>query len=239
MITLKEKPLIGLTSSHDVDENRFGVLARYTTAVEQSGGVPIMIPLTESADCIRKYAEICDGVIFPGGDDVHPHVYGACVHEKCGEMTPLRDVLELKLAEMLFELDKPLFGVCRGIQAIGVAFGCTLYQDIPSEYSREICHRQKPPYSMPAHKVNVIKDSLLYKVTGKETLYTNSMHHQSLKNQGEKITVDAYADDGTVEAIEIKGMKFALAVQWHPEHLYHTDPAAKALFDKFVESCVN
>ena len=234
---MNKKPLIGLTASHDAEENRFAVLARYINAVEKSGGVPVILPLSQRDDSIEEYAEICDGVIFPGGCDVHPHTYNAAVHEKCGEITPLRDVTEMKLAKLIYDMDKPLFGVCRGIQSIAVAFGATLYQDIPQEYSKEIVHQQKPPYSIPTHKVNVLKDSLLYKITGKETLDTNSMHHQSVKNITDKIKLTAFADDGIVEALEIKEMRFGLGVQWHPEHLYDVDPSAKALFDAFIKSC--
>jgi len=234
---MSKKPVIGLIASHDLTENRFCVLARYTDAVENSGGIPVILPLSQRDDCTKKYAEMCDGVIFPGGVDLDPKSYNEEKHEKCGEITPLRDVLEIKLANLLYELDKPLFGVCRGIQAMAVAFGGTLYQDIPSEYDSTIIHRQQPPYSTPTHTVKVGKDSLLYRITGREELSVNSMHHQSIKDKSERFSLTAFAPDGIVEAMEVKGMSFGLGVQWHPEHLYSVDPAAKALFDAFIASC--
>lgn len=234
---MSKKPLIGLVASHDLTENRFAVLARYTDAVENSGGIPVILPLSQRDDCTKRYALMCDGIIFPGGVDLDPKTYNEPVHEKCGEITPLRDVLEMKLAELLFRYDKPLFGVCRGIQAMAVAFGGTLYQDIPSEYETDIVHRQQPPYSVPTHKVKVIKDSLLYKITGKEELQVNSMHHQSVKDVSDRFRLTAFAEDGIAEALEVDGMTFGLGVQWHPEHLYFVDTSAKALFDAFIQSC--
>ncbi len=233
--TTMKKPIIALTPSYG--DATVVINRRYMDAIQKSGGIPILINLTYDEDVMLKYAEIADGFLFTGGDDVDPVLFGETVHEGFGDFCHERDTLELPLARRVFELGKPMLGICRGIQTLNVAFGGSLYQDIPIEYSKKISHRQQPPYYIPSHTVSVAEDSLLFDIIGEKEYGTNSMHHQSIKKLAEGWKISAKASDGTIEAIERDGYSFALGLQWHPEHLFATDEKSRRIFETFINAC--
>lgn len=230
-----KKPIIALTPSYG--ETTVVINRRYMDAIQKSGGVPILLNLTYNEDVMLQYAEIADGFLFTGGDDVAPWEFGETVHEGFGDFCLERDKLELPLARRVFELGKPMLGICRGIQSINVAFGGSLYQDIPIEYSKNILHQQKPPYYIPSHQVTIAENSLLLDIIGSKTYETNSMHHQSIKKLADGWRISAVAHDGTVEAIEHDNYSFALGLQWHPEHLFEVDEKSRSIFERFVKAC--
>lgn len=231
-----KKPIIAITPSYD--EERVAIGRRYMDAIQKSGGVPILLNLTFDPDVMEYYAQIADGFLFTGGDDVAPIEFGETIHEGFGDFCLERDALELPLARRVFELGKPMMGICRGIQTLNVAFGGSLYQDIPIEFSKKLSHRQKAPYNVPSHSVEIMEGSLLFDIVKDTSYSTNSMHHQSVKKLAEGWKVSAVAPDGTIEAIEIPNYSFALGLQWHPEHLFAVDEKARLVFKKFIDSCV-
>lgn len=228
------KPRIALFPSYDDGAERMSLLLRYVRAIEMAGGVPFVLPLTDSEDSYASLAQICDGALFPGGDDVYPHIYGETVHEGFGSACRGRDKGEFCFFKKIIELKKPFLGICRGIQLVNVGMGGTLYQDIPLEYGREILHRQQPPYSVPHHSVTLKKGSKVAELAGAEKLMVNSMHHQSIKTAGNDVKIVGYADDGIVEAIELENYPFGIAVQWHPEHLVDNDLCSRRLFEGLI-----
>lgn len=230
------KPRIALFPSYDDGSERMSLLLRYVRAVELCGGVPFILPLTDSEDSYGSLAEMCDGVIFPGGDDVYPHIFGETVHEGFGSACRGRDKGEFCFFKKVVELQKPFLGICRGIQLINVGLGGTLYQDIPLEYGKKIHHRQQPPYSIPHHSVTLTKGSKVAVLSGAERICVNSMHHQSVKIPGKDVKVVGYADDGIVEAVEIENYPFGIGVQWHPEHLVNEHESAKGLFEGLIKA---
>lgn len=230
-----KKPLIAITPSYD--ERRVVINRAYMDAVQKSGGVPLLLNLTFDKDVLEEYAQLADGFLFTGGDDVAPIEYGETVHEGFGDYCLERDTLELPLVKRVYELGKPMMGICRGIQTINVAFGGTLYQDIPIEFSKKMVHSQKPPYTVPSHTVDIVEGTMLSQIVGDTVCDVNSMHHQAVKGLAEGWRISAFAPDGTIEAIELPTYPFAVGIQWHPEQLFPTNEKAQRIFKSFIDAC--
>lgn len=234
---MAKRPLIGLFPSYNGAELQQTVYVRYVGAVERAGGAPFILPLTEDAALMEQMAALCDGALFTGGDDMHPSYYGCCLHEHCGELTPVRDRSEVLFARAFLKTGKPYLGICRGIQFLNVMYGGTLYQDIPSEYRRLSVHRQPRPFDVPFHGVSLVRGGALCRILGKDRIEVNSMHHQCVKKLGKGLVAEGYADDGVLEAFSDPARGFGLAVQWHPEHLVGKgDPVSLRLFGSFIEA---
>ena len=231
------KPLIGVTPLFDIKKDSLWMLPDYMDSITLAGGLPVMLPLTDDPELLAQCADEVDGVLFTGGHDVHPSMYGQKKSIVCGETCGMRDRMETELFRLIREKDKPLFGICRGLQLINVLFGGTLYQDLTRQYrSSDIGHRMEPPYDRTVHAVTTAEDSLLRRLAGEE-IQVNSSHHQAVMELGEGLRATGWATDGLVEAIEIPEARFALAVQWHPERLAAARPEALALFEAFVNAC--
>ena len=237
-----KKPIIGITPQFDTSQNlsrlqRLHISTTYFDAVEKAGGIPVMLPWQDNKDDLARVAEAFDGIIFSGGNDISPLLYGENVLEECGDITPARDKSELLLAKFVYEKGIPTLGICRGCQVINVAMGGTLYQDIPSQFNGEetIIHSQKTIVgNYPSHRLKISKDSCLYDCFGKEEILVNSFHHQAVKRLAPNLTASAYAEDGLIEAIECATKKrFYLGVQWHPEMMNEDEDSLK-LFRYFV-----
>ncbi|MEK8127990.1 gamma-glutamyl-gamma-aminobutyrate hydrolase family protein [Paenibacillus filicis] len=231
------KPLIGITSTrvklHEYSEGVY-VHRDYHRAVEASGGLPIVLPLA-SPDTFRQLIDLCDGIIFTGGEDVEPAAYGEEPVPELGTTLPERDRLELEAIRYVVEADKPLFAICRGVQVLNVAFGGTLYQDLPSQYAGALEHVQRgAPRGEATHSVNLAEDSYVRQIAGRSQLQVNSLHHQALRRIGPGLTVTATSPDGVVEAVEYKDRNFVIGVQWHPESLFDHDEVTQKLFREFV-----
>ena len=233
------KPFIGVLPLYDDKLKSYWMLPGYMKGIEEAGGIPIMLPMTADEASISSIADAFDGFLFTGGHDINPKMYGEEKSLLCGEICDDRDALEIPLFRRVIELDKPAFGICRGLQLFNVALGGTLYQDLPSERTSavQVEHSQKPPYDQPVHRVTVETDSLLYRMLGAETLMVNSSHHQGIKRLSEHLVPIAYADDGLTEAVCMPEKRFVLAVQWHPELFYKTDSHQFRLLAEFVHHC--
>lgn len=235
---MSKRPLIGITAGLN-EQEKYQVLSRFfMEAITAQGGLPVMLPLTTDEALLRSYVEELDGFLFSGGADVDPLLFGQWQKPGCGSICPLRDAHELTLARLLLQRsDKPVLGICRGLQVLNIALGGDIYQDLPSEHEGElIAHRQKQPSYYPSHPVTVAEGSLLHRITGKDELMVNSLHHQALHRMGDW-QVCATAPDGVIEAAELPQHPFFMGVQWHPERLYDRDPAANSLFAAFVAAC--
>ena len=149
-----KRPLIGIVPLVDAQRESYWMLPGYMRGVEQAGGLPIMLPLTDDDAALRQLADTCDGFLLTGGQDVSPALYGAAPAPACGETCPARDAMETKLLALALEQDKPVLGICRGIQFLNVYLGGTLYQDLPTEHPSAAEHHQKPPYDVPLSKID-------------------------------------------------------------------------------------
>ena len=180
---------------------------------------------------------MCDGFLFTGGQDVEPSLYHQRKSENCGMINKERDQLERRFFERAYALDKPMFGICRGIQMFNVLLGGTLYQDLATEYETPLKHSMEPPYNREQHSVEIVKDTPLFDVVKKTKLGVNSYHHQAVKELAKDLSIMAKATDGLVEAVYSRAKRFVWAVQWHPEFSYENDQASRDIFRTFVDAC--
>ena len=235
------KPLIGITTAYEKREKRdYECLSyNYIKAVQLAGGLPILIPtlLNEEMD---RYLELIDGLIFSGGEDIEPTLYGAEPISKLGEICPERDFFEMKFFNKALERKIPILGICRGFQIMNVAFGGTLYQDIQGQQVSKFNHLNliSPVHNL-EHEVTLMKDSKLYEIMGKETLMVNSLHHQAINKVGKNLKVVGLSFDHIVEALEYEGDGFVVGVQWHPEDLVAKDGYFLELFKAFITEVEN
>lgn len=233
------RPMIGLVPLTDRERDSYWMLPGYMQGIEGAGGLPVMLPLTNDPVLISQITEEVDGFLFTGGQDVSPSLYGQARSDCCGECSVRRDEMERELFNQIYEKDKPVLGICRGIQLINVLMGGTLYQDLPTEYSSDIEHHQKPPYDVPCHTVRILDGSPLHKLLGKDMLKVNSYHHQAVRDLAEGLEQMAVSEDGLTEAVRARGKQFIWAVQWHPEFSFRKDEDSRKIFREFVRASIN
>ena len=211
-------PLIGISAA-GTDASRVG--QAYIDAVCAAGGVPVIIPILTDSLAVAAILDKVDGVVMIGGEDIDPDFYGEAALPEMGEINARRDTFDLMLARMTVRSRKPLLGICRGLQAVNVAFGGSLWQDIPSQIpDSPICHRVNGPES-PFHDVYIKEVSRLAELTASGLTSVNSYHHQAAKDVAKGFVVSATAADGVVEAMErFEGKERVLCVQFHPEKMF-------------------
>lgn len=208
----------------------------YVDSIMQAGGVPVLIPSMLAEQGWNVLYERLDGIMFSGGGDIATEHFGGEDHPRVNGVDPLRDSVELSLFRAAVDGDKPFLGVCRGMQIVNVGLGGTLYTHIPGQHPNALDHAY--PTNMRAtlaHEVKVEEGTHLANVVGEPILKVNSMHHQGLKDVAPELRITAYAPDGLVEAVELPGHPFGLAVQWHPEWLTDQRPTQN-LFKAFVKA---
>ena len=227
-----KKPLIALTPQVEV-EGRWWMNPDYLNSVSRAGGIGVVLPVTCHEEELEEIARRFDGFIFTGGPDVDPALYGQKTEEFCGEISLERDAMEMKLFRLAYELDKPILGICRGIQLINVALGGTLYQDLPSQLTSEVNHRVLgKPLAREIHEILVedepFGDLPLH-------LMVNSRHHQAIDRLAPGLKVRARAADGVIEAVYSSEKPQIRAVQWHPENF--RNDLSKCIFEEFIDFC--
>lgn len=231
------KPIIGVTPLWDSEKDSVWMLPGYLQSIEAAGGIPIVLPLTVDQGNITQLLGLVDGLLFTGGQDVSPTLYGQPILQQCGELCPARDSQETILfQEGVLARHLPAFGICRGLQFFNSILGGTLYQDLPTQKISELIHEQKPPYEVPSHCVSMIPDSPLHQLLGETALMVNSCHHQAVLELADRLTAMAAAPDGLIEAAYMPEMPFVWGVQWHPEITPEHDASGK-LFTAFVSAC--
>ncbi len=233
-----KKPMIGVMPLVDLQRESYWMLPGYFEGIMQAGGIPVMLPLTSDPTLLTQFVEEYDGFLFTGGQDASPELYGEQVDARCGECCSERDAMELKLIPMILAHDKPLLGICRGIQILNVALGGTLYQDLPSQRYSPVEHHQGLPYDQSVHDVSILRDSPLDELFGIKSLSVNSYHHQAVKTLADSLEAMAYSEDGLVEAVCIPDKRFIWAVQWHPEFSFRVSKESRKFFTAFINSCI-
>jgi putative glutamine amidotransferase len=238
------RPIIGISCQPALNAGSqrpiYGLGRSYVRAIELAGGIPLLIPPLGDDESLRAIAERLDGVLLSGGGDVDPALYGEPPIPQLGVVEPERDTMELALAQIAIEDEQPLLGICRGMQALNVARGGTLYQDIGAQQPEAIkhdYHSYEGPRDLRAHEITVADGSPLAAIVGGSRYAVNSFHHQAVKEPGAGIKIIGWAEDGLAEAMMVEEHPFALAVQYHPEEMVESDPAARALFEAFVRAC--
>lgn len=212
------RPLIGITSY--AEEIRWGVWTEdaalvplsYVKAVEHAGGRPVVVP--PSDDGVEETLDALDGVVFSGGGDLDPGLYGADPHPETDEPRRARDAAELRMLQAALERDMPVLAICRGSQVLNIARGGDLVQHLPDELGHEV-HKHTPG-AFSDHDVEVAGESRLGGLLGGRAP-VKSHHHQGYGRIGEGLREVAWAEDGIVEGLEDPEKRFVLGVLWHPE----------------------
>ena len=211
----------------------------YTQAIEDAGGVPILIPIMKDLENLAVLLSHIDGLLLSGGIDIHPSNYQEEVHPNLRETDTQLDELELALVNWALQQNIPTLGICRGLQMINVALGGTLYQDLATEYTGSLQHAN---WDLPAgkvmHHIQIALGSYMEKVLGVREVAVNSLHHQAIKVAGKGVFVSGRSEDNVVELVEVPQQSFMIAVQCHPEELYIEHPIWSCLFKAFVDACV-
>ncbi|MED4911329.1 gamma-glutamyl-gamma-aminobutyrate hydrolase family protein [Brevibacillus centrosporus] len=246
------KPLIGICANYTIDDSvgtksglglpgqEWQVLADdYVKAIERSGGVPVILPVTDSPETLHPLLSVLNGVLFSGGSDIEPTYYGELPRPGLGEIDPKRDKHEIALIKkVLNETNLPVLGICRGSQLLNVAMGGTLYQDLQLERPEGMPHTLKhAPKYHPTHPAGVLPGSRLEAIFQTQELWVNSFNHQAVNKLGQGLKVTMTAPDGLVEGIEAPGERFVVAVQWHPEMMIDRHGEYLRLFEAFVQAC--
>lgn len=239
------KPIIGVTPDFNAGNRKdmggkeptYFLRARYMKAIEDAGGIPVVLPLLSDRGAWRQMMAHVHGLLVTGsGSDLAPEFYGERQRHKFARMSRERATMELGIAQMAYRADVPMLGICGGMQSLNVALGGTLYQDITAQLKTPIDHLPAYSATQTTHAVHITSGSLLRRIIRKARVEVNSSHHQSVKNVAPNLLQTAVAPDGVIEAIEAPDRSFCLGVQWHPEFLYDRDPIQRRLFSSLIRA---
>lgn len=234
-IKAEQSPLIGVSAGRTQVGSSI-VQSTYINAIVKAGGRPVIIPVITDISVLRNIVKDLDGLVLTGGEDVDPLYYGETAIPDMNEIDSIRDIYDLVLLKLATDRNIPVLGICRGEQIINVAFGGTLYQDIPTQVEdKSIKHKQSEPREKGTHNISIINDSQLHKILGVSGALTNTFHHQAVKATAPNFRTVASATDGIVEAIEAYPNRPIMGVQWHPEgHVAGGDTTMLKLFSFIV-----
>ena len=247
-----KRPVIGVIGNTYLAENRFPSQRvgekNLKAVVDVTGALPLMFPGCPELTDVGALLDAVDGILLTGGRaNVHPSRFGVEADPKHEPYDERRDAVALAVAEACVARGVPLFGICRGLQEMSVAFGCTLHPEI-RELPGRVNHRMPrlengeihPDQAVifgDRHDVHLTPGGTFARLYGKETIRVNSLHGQGILNLDCRVIVEGVADDGTIEAIRIDGAPgFALGVQWHAEYDPQTNPINRTIFQAFGQA---
>ncbi len=237
------KPLIGVMGNRIPNRDplfqgmeRDYVNHDYIHAIEECGGIPVILPITKDPELLIPFIDRIDGLLLSGGYDIHPSIYGEAPHPLLQYADKGIDIVQLALVQYAISIKKPILGVCRGLQLLTIAGGGTLYQDISLAQKNPIQHFQNAKRWEATHNVTISPSSILAKNFGSEIM-TNSYHHCCMRDCPESFRITAMASDDIPEAIEYKGSyQFIIGVQWHPEMMMVHSDSMRPLFESFISA---
>jgi putative glutamine amidotransferase len=246
----QKKPVIGLSLGLQDFGNYAGV--GHQRPVALAGGIPLMLPQLDG-EYLDDALDACGGVLLGGGRDIEPGRYRQEPHELLTVTDPHRDAFELELVERVLDRGLPVLGMCRGIQVLNVALGGTLVQDVTlvpdwvdhatdrgwvrwKEVERASLAGEVEVPVHPRHPISVEPGSRLHGALGVQEIEVDSFHHQALDEVAPELKVVARAPDGVVEAVELEGDAWVLAVQWELQEEWRVDPRFLEPFAAFVRA---
>ncbi len=226
------KPVIGIICGENGGKEYFLLRQVYVQALENAGALPVLLPLTEKPDQVRRYLSLCRGLVFSGGGDISPDLWPVPAEKKsfCTSVDLYRDICELFMLRQALRLGTPLLGICRGCQLLNVAQGGTLTVHL----KEELGHMQSQARAVPTHPLELEPHTLLNSLAAGTTPWVNSFHHQAIARLGREMQVAARTPDGVIEAVEHICLPFCIGVQWHPEDL--EDAFTRGIFSALVQS---
>jgi putative glutamine amidotransferase len=249
---MRRKPVVGVIGNSTRIENRFPVQVvgeRNLRAVANvAGALPLMFASCPEITEIGALLDVVDGIVLTGARaNVHPTRFNTKPHESHEPYDILRDEVALALSEVCVARGIPLFGICRGLQEMNVAFGGSLHpeiRDIPGRMNHRMprlangdIHPDPQVVFADRHEVTLVPDGAFARILGCEKIKVNSLHGQGILEPGKRVVIEGVAEDGTIEAIRIADAPgFALGVQWHAEYDPHRNPINRALFQAFGEA---
>jgi putative glutamine amidotransferase len=226
-------PLIAITTYPADTDDRVSLPAAYIEAVRRAGGRALLVPPGEPDPA--GLLELADGLLLTGGGDIDPARWDGPTHETVYQTDPARDALECDLVHLAIERQVPTLAICRGTQVVNIALGGSLHVHLPDVVGESVLHRLPPREPVP-HPVSVEEGCGLALLMGATDIEPMSWHHQAIDRLGDGLRVVATAPDGVIEAVELDGHPWLMAVQWHPELTAAADPTQAALFEAFVNA---
>lgn len=243
---MTNKPIIGVIPDYNNGSEKsysarphYAIRENYINMISDSNAAAIIIPYDKSST--ESYISMIDGLLVVGGFfDINPKRYGEEIVNNTVILNEKRGNFEFDFVEKFLKTNKPIFGICNGMQVINVVRGGSLIQDIPVEKENYMIHEQskikgKEDSAIGYHQVKINKNSILHKIVQEDEITTNSSHHQAVRKAGKNLEITAYATDGIIEAIEDKSHNFCVGVQWHPE--FYVSQADQKLFSAFTQAC--
>ena len=224
-----------------VDETAKGNFKNYENAIEEHGGEVCFLVRGEKSN--EDFISEIDGLLLPGGGDIHPDNFDQEWHPTIKYVDEDRDDLELSLFEEAYKEDMPIFGICRGIQIMSVAMGGSLFQDIDSVYPKQALTHPAVDRKDSKHTIVIEPDNKLNDIIGERVVEVNSAHHQAVDedNLGNGFVVTARSSDGIVEAVENPSKEFVIGVQYHPERMKSSpefQEHRRKLFESFIQATI-
>lgn len=231
---MKKKILLSSQPFSDGKRDYVQINRNYAEAIRLSGATSFIAPYTDP-DGLADLVAMADAVVLTGGHDVNPLVYGEELKRGILGISNERDAFDLKLVEEAIKQEKPILGICRGMQLINAYLGGTLYQDIYNANIAKLEHVNYDTINTGAHYITIKEQSFLHRATGLKKMLVNSEHHQAVKDIAEGFKVTAKSSDGIVEAMEDVHRKIYL-VQFHPEALaVNKNGEAINIFKEFIK----
>ncbi|CAL77961.1 putative gamma-glutamyl hydrolase family protein [Bradyrhizobium sp. ORS 278] len=247
-----KRPVVGVIGNSHRVENRFTVQMvgeRNLSAVaEVAGALPLMFAGVPEITDIAALLDVVDGVVLTGARaNVHPTRFNTEPSVKHEPYDIHRDEVALQLSEACVARGIPLFGICRGLQEMNVAFGGSLHpeiREIPGRMNHRMprlengeIHPDPNVVFADRHEVKLTPGGAFASILGCDCIKVNSLHGQGILNPGDRVIIEGIAEDGTIEAIRIaEAPSFALGVQWHAEYDPQKNPINRKLFEAFGEA---
>jgi putative glutamine amidotransferase len=228
------RPVIGITIDQHDEIDKYESPWAYAKSVEMAGGLPLLLPYKSDLSLIPQYVDLLDGILFTGGNDLDPSLYGETLHPKAVQVDLARQKFELALMAEVEKRRLPALGICMGQQLMNVYRGGTLHQFLPDVDRDSALEHRKIGEDLTRHPVKLDPQSQIGRAIGKETISVNTYHKQSAGKVGRGLKVIATAPDGVIEGLEDPTFPLFAAVQWHPERL-SDEPEHLAPFKLLVE----